>query len=156
MEPKHRKRRKLTMSEYVRRRNGVPMGARGGLQNMLRRSFGAGSFAGFWQYWNPIFGYTLGRYVYSPLQRVLPWPLALICTFVVCGALHDLATVAVRGSAAFLFTPWFFFLGTGVVLGRLAHMDLSGQPWGLRAVVHFIYLAICLGLAILVETSLVA
>lgn len=48
--------RTTTLSEYVERRNGVPLGARGSLANMLRRSLGARSFAGFWRYWSPIWG----------------------------------------------------------------------------------------------------
>jgi hypothetical protein len=51
----------------------------------------------------------------GPLKRVLPSTAALVGTFVFCGALHDLVATAVRGSMAFFFTPWFFFLGLGVV-----------------------------------------
>jgi hypothetical protein len=115
---------------------------------MLRRSFGASSFAGFWRFWNPIFGYALARYVHSPLLRVLPRPLAVIGTFAVCGAVHDLVTTLVRGSVAFFFTPWFALLGTGVVVGTAAGMDLSGRPWWLRATLHTVYLAACLGISI--------
>jgi D-alanyl-lipoteichoic acid acyltransferase DltB (MBOAT superfamily) len=118
---------------------------------MFRRSFGARSFASFWQYWNPVFGYGLGRYVYTPLYRVVPSAIALIATFVFCGALHDLVTMAVRGSIAFLFTPWFFFLGVGVVAGRAVSMDLSRYPWALRAGVNFAYLATCLAAALAVK-----
>jgi D-alanyl-lipoteichoic acid acyltransferase DltB (MBOAT superfamily) len=120
---------------------------------MLRRSFGASSFAGFWRHWNPIFGYTLGRYVFAPAKRVLPPAAALVFTFVVCGAVHDLVTTLVRGSWAFLFTPWFFFLGIGVVLGRLARMDLGRYPWAVRASAHLAYIAICLALALVLRSQ---
>lgn len=43
------RKRELTLALYIRRRNGVPTGARGGLRNMLHRSLGARSFAGFWR-----------------------------------------------------------------------------------------------------------
>ena len=46
----------LTLEAYVKHRNGVPLGASGSLENMLVRSLGAGTFAKFWQYWNPIWG----------------------------------------------------------------------------------------------------
>ncbi|MCB0198341.1 MAG: hypothetical protein KDJ65_40755, partial [Anaerolineae bacterium] len=46
-----------TLRQYVALRNGVPLGDGRSLRHMLRRSFGAASFAGFWQYWNPIWGY---------------------------------------------------------------------------------------------------
>lgn len=145
-------RRGLTMGEYIHRRNGVPTGAPGSLRNMLQRSLGARSFAVFWQYWNPIFGYTLGRYVFAPSKRMLPPAIALVFTFVVCGAAHDLVTTLVRGSLAFLFTPWFFFLGLGVVAGRFVRMDLGRFPWGIRASANLAYITACLGLALLVRS----
>jgi len=64
----YQRKRKLTLAQYVRRRNGVPLGASGSLRNMFYRSLGAGSIAGFWRYWNPVFGYYLGRYIYAPLK----------------------------------------------------------------------------------------
>ena len=147
-------RRQVTLGEYVRRRNGVPAGSRGALRNMFHRSFGAGSFAGFWRYWNPVFGYVLGRYVFSPLRKALPSALALVATFVVSGVVHDLVSTAVRGSVAFLFTPWFFFHGVGVVLGEATGMDLSRYPWLLRASVNFTYVLVCLALALIVKSGL--
>ncbi len=139
----------LTLAQYVYRRNGVPLGSSNSLHNMLHRSLGASSFARFWQYWNPIFGYGLGKYVYSPLQRVLPRTVALIMTFVASGGIHDLVTSAVRGSVAFLFTPWFFLLGVGVVLGRGARMDLSSRSWLVRAGINLTYIIVCLALTLI-------
>jgi D-alanyl-lipoteichoic acid acyltransferase DltB (MBOAT superfamily) len=144
----------LTLAKYVRRRNGVPLGAPGGLRAMFARSLGASSFAGFWRYWNPIFGYLLGRYVFVPLKRVLPSSLSLVLTFVVCGALHDLVTSVVRGSPAFLFTPWFLFLGIGVLLGSALRMDTSSRSWSVRAGVNFAYLALCLVPALALQGAL--
>ncbi|WP_218135293.1 MBOAT family protein [Parasphingopyxis sp. CP4] len=122
----------------------MPLGANGALQNMLQRSFGAGSFAGFWRYWNPIFGYYLGRYVYRPASDVMPRWLALIITFLVCGSLHDLVTLLVRGSTQFLFTLWFFFFSIGILIGEVAGLDIAGLPTWLRAAIHIGYLSICL------------
>lgn len=143
-----------TLGQYVTHRNGVPLGDSKSLRNMLRRSFGAGSFAGFWQYWNPIWGYGLGRFVYSPLKRVLPRALAVIMTFAISGGIHDLATMAVRRSPAFLFTPWFFLLGAGVVLGRLTRLDYSDHPWGVRAGINLAYVAIGLVVTLIVKRLL--
>ena len=144
----------LTLAQYVERRNGVPLGDSNSLRNMLQRSFGATSFAGFWHYWNPIWGYGLGKYVYSPLQRVLPAVLALIMTFVISGGIHDLVTMALRRSVTFLFTPWFFVLGVGVMVGRVAGMDLSSRSWGIRASINLAYLVIGLAITLMAKRVL--
>ncbi|MCB9423451.1 MAG: hypothetical protein H6667_26885, partial [Ardenticatenaceae bacterium] len=138
----------LTLSQYVHLRNGVPLGDSKSLRNMLNRSLGAASFAAFWQYWNPIWGYGLGKYVYRPLRRILPPFTAFIVTFIISGGIHDLATMVIRGSFAFLFTPWFFLLGVGAVLGRAFGMDLAKRPWLIRASINFAYLLFCLALTL--------
>src|SRR3546814_317806 len=142
------RKRELTLSQYILRRNGVPAGARGSLRNMFQRSLGASTFAGFWRHWNPVFGYALGRYVFAPLKLAVPSALALVATFVVCGAIHDLVAMAVRGAPAFLFTPWFFFLGIGVLLGRAAGLNFSGRPWLARAAVNVAYVSACLAITL--------
>lgn len=148
----NRSRRSATLAEYVHRRNGVPLGHPDSLRNMLRRSFGAGSFGQFWQYWNPIWGYGLGKYVYSPLRRFLPSALAVLMTFVISGVVHDLATIVFRRSSAFLFTHWFFLLGAGVVLGRAFNLDFSRQAWRVRVAINLSYLLICLAIPIVLRT----
>jgi len=54
---RQQQRQRISFARYIHRRNGVPLGSSGSLRNMLRRSLGAGSFAGFWQYWIPVWGY---------------------------------------------------------------------------------------------------
>lgn len=137
----------LTLGRYVLARNGASLGGKGSLRNMLRRSLGAGSFASFWRYWNPIWGYYLGKYVFRPLNRILPHPAAVVLTFLVSGAIHDLVTTAVRGSTTLLFIPWFGLLGLGVLLSELVGMDLSARPWGLRAATNLTYIGACLWIA---------
>ena len=131
----------------------MPLGAPGSLSNMLHRSFGATSFDRFWQYWNPIFGYYLGKYIFAPLKKVVPAYVSLIITFVSCGAIHDLVTMAVRRDLAFFFTPWFFFLGIGVVLSKATRMDLGHCSWSARAAINSIYIGVCLVLATLVAIA---
>lgn len=82
--------------------------------------------------------------MYAPLQRGLPAWLALILTFVVSGGLHDLVIMALRRSLAFVFMPWFFLLGLGVVVGRAFNLDFSRYPWGVRAGINLSYLVVCL------------
>ena len=146
-------RQTLTLSQYVEFRNGVPLGDSKLFSNMLHRSLGAASFAEFWQYWNPIWGYGLGKYVYAPLRQILPRAAAFIATFIVSGTIHDLATIAVRRSFAFLFTPWFFLLGVGAVLSRSLGMDLSNHPWWIRVSVNLIYLVSSLVVVLFIKQT---
>ena len=144
----------MTLSQYVEKRNGVPLGDSNSLRNMLYRSFGAGSFGEFWQYWNPIWGYGLGKYIYAPLQHILPAAVALIMTFIISGGIHDLVTMLVSRSITFFFTPWFFLLGIGVVVGRAIKMDISKQPWLLRMVINLTYLLVGIGVTLLIKRVL--
>lgn len=147
-------RRQMSMTDYVQYRNGVPLGASGSLQNMLVCSLGAGTFAKFWQYWNPIWGYALGRYVYEPLNQLLPSGVSLILTFIISGGIHDLATMLVRGTPAFLFTPWFFLMGLVVVFGRLLNLDYSNQGFRVRVAINVTFIVVCLMIAIGVKQLL--
>lgn len=142
--PTKDKKRKLTLAYYVRRRNGVPLGAAGSLRNMLHRSLGAGNFAEFWRYWNPIFGYYLGRYIFAPLKQWLPSWISLIITFVACGAIHDAVGSAVSGKVMFLFIPWFFFMGLAVLIGNAFRLDYSGYAWTVRALINISWVGLSL------------
>jgi hypothetical protein len=93
--------RYISLSEYVKKRNGVPLGASGSMGNMIERSLGADSFYMFWRYWNPIWGYYLSRNVMRPLSLFLPIWLATILTFAVSGGLHDLAVTLVKWRLTF-------------------------------------------------------
>lgn len=139
---------RITLSRYVEWRTGVPLGARGSLVGMLRRSLGAGTFAGFWRHWNPIWGYYLSRHVNTPLRRLVPAAPALVVTFLVSGAIHDLAVSLVTGSATFLFVPWFGALGIGVVVTSSVGLDFGSHPWLVRAGVNVGFVLIGLGLAL--------
>ena len=114
----------------------MPLGSSGSLRNMLDRSLGAGTLAGFWRYWNPIWGYYLGRYVYGPIRTRLPPALALVATFVVSGALHDAVASILTGRWVFIITPWFFILGTGVIIGNVIKLNYSGFAWPVRALIN--------------------
>jgi hypothetical protein len=47
----------------------------------------------------------------------------------------------------FLFTPWFFLLGVGALLGEVAGMNLAGRPFAFRVVVNLTYLSVSLAVA---------
>ena len=137
----------ITLSAYVERRNGVQLGSRGSLTAMLHRSLGADTLAGFWRYWNPIWGYYLAKYVNAPLRRLMPPALAVIATFVVSGAIHDVAITAVRRSPTFLFLPWFGIVGLTVVLTSRLRLRYRFTAWSLRAATNVAFVLGALGFA---------
>lgn len=125
-----------SLTQYVKKRNGRPLGAKGSLGAMLVRALGAPGFDLFWVYWNPIFSYYLGYRLYRPLRRWLPGPLALWLTFVGCGALHDAVTMLARGGPALLFTPWFALMGLLVLASKAWALDYGALPLAGRAMVN--------------------
>lgn len=59
----------MKLSEYIKKRNGVPIGHSKSLQDNLQRSLGAKNFSTFWHFWNPIFGYYLGTKIFKLLKK---------------------------------------------------------------------------------------
>ena len=143
--------RKLTLAQYLRFR----LGTKGGLTawfNFFIKPFGASSFAQFWRMWNPVYGYYLYHYSYRPLSQVVPRPVAMLATFVVCGfALHDLpAWVFTRRVLPPGATIAFVMFGLVAVLSERFHMDLSSWPFPARAAINIAYLAACIGAMLLI------
>jgi hypothetical protein len=138
--------RSFTLSQYVEKRNGVPLGASHSMRNMLARSLGAKSFAVFWHYWNPIWGYYLSRYVMRPLRTFLPLSFATFITFVVSGGLHDLAVSLVHWNAVFFFTPWFGLMGLVVIGSSKTGISYGHFAWYIRALINvsMIIVTLCL------------
>ena len=133
------RRMKPTLRAFVTRRLAHPRGPWQAAQRMLALSFGAGSFAAFWRYWNPVYHCYLYYWCYCPLTRFLPRPVAVLFTFAVCGLLlHDLLHLPFTGVP--IITVWFVLLAAGVVAGECLGMDLSHRSLALRALVNAIYL----------------
>jgi D-alanyl-lipoteichoic acid acyltransferase DltB (MBOAT superfamily) len=139
-------RESMTLAEYVKKRNGVPMGSSHSLRNNLYRSLGAKNFSTFWTYWNPIFGYYLGRKVFKPSRVYFSKSVSLLITFGFCGLLHDLVTWLVRGGTSWFFTLWFLLMGAAVLITRLLNHNFKENKWRVRALFN---LAIILGCFIL-------
>ena len=137
----------MNLSDYVLRRNGVPLGAGDSLRNMLSRSLGAGTFSEFWQYWNPIWGYFLGVYIFKPLKSVLPSSLALVITFVACGFIHDLAVMLIKWKFSLLLTQWFLIIGLSVIFGKYANINYSKYAWMVRAAINIVSISCCFFIA---------
>lgn len=134
----------MTLKDYIMKRNGVPLGSPKSLRNNLHRSFGARNFTIFWHYWNPIFGYYLGRFVFKPLKRIFPAAIAVLLTFVFCGMLHDAITTLLRGSLAFFFSIWFFYMGLAVVATTFLKINFSSKAWLVRAAANASLIGLCL------------
>lgn len=135
---------RYTLDQFVFRRTGLPLGASGSLSSMFARSFQASSPRDFWKYWNPIFGYYLGKHIYSPLKTILPASIAIVITFLFSGIIHDMVALMVRGSTRFLFSTWFFFLSLGVLLGGISKIDLSKQSKPIRISFNLAYIILSL------------
>ena len=142
----------LSLSSYVKKRNGVPLGATGSMRNMLSRSLGANSFPVFWQYWNPIWGYYLSRNVMKPLNRFLPAWIAIFLTFLVSGTLHDLAVSFVKSQPIFFFTPWFGMMGLVVVASNKFNISYGSFAWPIRASINILIIGATLGLMYFIES----
>ena len=142
---------KLSLAQYVKRRNGVPLGAKSSLSNMLYRSLGASSFKCFWQYWNPIWGYYLAYKIYTPLKQYFPSALATLITFIVSGALHDLAVTLIKQQWIFICTPWFFLMGLVLVTTQYFSFSYRQYSWFIRASINIALIIICLVIVIALQ-----
>ena len=134
----------MNLSSYIEKRNGVPLGHKDSLKNMLTRSLGAGKFSTFWKYWNPIWSYYLGKFIFKPLKKILPAAPSLLLTFIICGFVHDVVIIMVRSKIILLFTPWFFFMGGFVLLTNWLKLDYSNLQWPLRALINLLFILGCL------------
>jgi len=106
----------ISLNNYVKRRNGVPLGHKNSLGNMLKRSLGANSFDLFWVHWNPIWNYYLNKHIYKPLKKICYPYLAIVFTFSFSGFIHDLVGLLIYSKLSLLFTTWFIIMGIVVVI----------------------------------------
>ncbi|WP_189606134.1 acyltransferase [Salinimicrobium marinum] len=139
---------KLTLNQYIKKRNGVSMGSPGSLRNNLNRSLGAKNFSTFWNYWNPIFGYYLGKFIFKPLKITFPVSVSLVLTFIFCGLIHDAVTTLVRGNISFFFTTWFLLMSLAVLFTRILKHDFSPRSWMVRALINLGIIGTCLILTV--------
>lgn len=133
----------MKLSEYVKKKNGVPFGHANSLRNNLERSLGANNFSKFWNFWNPIFGYYLGTKIFRPLKKIFPTGLSLVFTFVFCGLIHDSVTTIIRREISLFFTVWFLIMGICVVISKQTNYNLSNRKWFFRALINLSIINIC-------------
>jgi hypothetical protein len=115
---------------------------------MLGRSFGAGSFAGFWRYWNPVYSYYLDRFCYRPLRRVFPRSPAMVATFACSGfLLHDLpfwwgvTALKTRSLPVPFVALWFAAMAVLALAGARLGLDYAGQPFRVRVALNALHIA---------------
>jgi len=133
----------MTLLEYIQKRNGVPIGSSKSLRNNLYRSLGAKNFSTFWNYWNPIFGYYLGKFIFKPLKGIFPIGISLLFTFVFCGMIHDAVTTIFWGKLSFFFTIWFLLMGFVVLISKFYKHDFSDKIWTIRALANLSIISFC-------------
>ena len=142
----------VSLAQYVRKRNGVPLGASGSMRNMLFRAFGARSFQVFWRHWNPIWGYYLSRDIMRPLANFLPISLATLVTFLVSGALHDIAVSIIKWKIVLFFTPWFGLMGLLVIVSKAVGISFGQFSWIARAIINASLVFVSLGVTYFLES----
>ena len=141
-------RRGPTLGEFVRRRLGSGSDLEQ-LKRMFGRSFGAGSFGAFWRYWNPVYTYYLDRFVYRPLRKVLPRPLAVVATFACSGfLLHDLpfwwgVTVLRTRSLPVPFVAlWFALMAVLALLEARLGLEYAALPFRARVAINALHIGV--------------
>ena len=142
----------VSLAQYVKKRNGVPLGASDSMKNMLSRSFGASSFPAFWNHWNPIWGYYLSRDIMRPLANFLPISLATLVTFLVSGALHDIAVSIIKWKIVLFFTPWFGLMGLLVIVSKAVGISFGQFSWIARAIINASLVFVSLGVTYFLES----
>ena len=134
----------ITLREYIKRRNGVPLGAKGSLKNMFYRSLGAKQFSGFWRYWNPIWSYYLSKLIYKPLRKKFTNSVAIILTFLISGLIHDIIVSLICLRIVFVVTPWFMLMSLCLVFSIQFGIRINSTNWFYRALANFSYISVCL------------
>jgi hypothetical protein len=140
-------RSRLSLEDYIELRLG--RGARRQAVNWFTRSWGAPSFADFWVFFNPVYGYGLSYFVYRPFRRFLPRYVAVFGTFLVSGfVLHDAVGWLLARQIRFPeMTLVFGLFGVGAIVSRATGIDLGRTPFLVRASVNLSYVVGCFELA---------
>lgn len=112
---------------------------------LILRPFTAPSLRMFWNYWNPLYGYYLGRHIFKPLSRFLPDSLSLILTFLFSGFfLHDLfgwpMTVWSKGFFLPPVATWFLLMALGILVTDGLGIKFKGCGWFITGLLHASFL----------------
>jgi len=86
-----------------------------------------------------------------PLSRWVPQWLAIMITFAVSGALHDLAVTLLKWHVIFFFTPWFAVMGAAVLATSKLNLEYANFPWAIRALINSAIIVACYLLTTLLD-----
>lgn len=103
--------------------------------------------------WNPLFSYYLYYVRYKPIVRFVPRSVAVVLTFSVSGAVHDLCASLVTMRVFVLFAPVFTVFGLLVVVEERFGLSLSWAPVWLRASIHALVLVGTVGVGIVIRQT---
>lgn len=137
---------------FITHRLGDPRHPARFLRNFFLVPLCSRSFAEFWRLWNPIFGYVLIFFVYRPLRRRMPRPVAVYLTFLTSGfLLHDLpfnlSADLAHGRLEFpAVTLLFAVFGLLTLLSEALGIDLARFPPRVRAASNLAWLTAGYGL----------
>ena len=87
-----------------------------------------------------------------PLASFLPVSLATLVTFLVSGALHDIAVSIVKWKIILFFTPWFGLMGLIVIFSKWAGISYGQVSWPVRALTNASFIFVSLGITYFLET----
>ena len=138
------------LSKYVSLKLGGVEGELPRLKYMLKKSFTASNFRSFWNAWNPIYSYVLMYFIYKPIRRILPRPLAVVITFIANGLFHDLMVFLILGRSDLVITKLFLVYGLMVVIETVVGLSLTNR----KTLVVVLYNLLMLLLPIIVITLL--
>lgn len=113
---------------------------------MFKKAFQAKTYREFWWYWNPTYGFFLGKYIYKPLRKYLPKSISVVFTFLVCGLiLHDLPIVLILLFLTGILLPFpitifFTILGLINITSIKYKLTFNKIRPNVRIVLHFLTL----------------
>lgn len=147
----------FSLSDYIKLRLGQSVQKQA--INFLKLPFSATSFAKFWWYWNPVYGYYLYYYCYKPLASYLPRSIAVLATFVFSGVMHDipfilLSLFTTKRMPSFTITVMFLFLGIVVVTTEKLNMSFRKVPEICRWVIHLSNIFLCWRMSLYLTTEI--
>ena len=133
----------MTLRRYLTKKLGNKKTITACLKFMLQKSFYSKSFREFWKHWNPLWSYFLTYYSYKPLKTKLPKSIAVLLTFGISGALHDVFVMLLLQKFYYLFTMIFLVFGALVLVESSLKISITSSSKVLRPIYHSTIIILC-------------